>query len=35
MEVVELRWVTSADEDVVTDAERQLMGTLIGRDLID
>jgi len=35
MEVVELRRVTSADGDVVTDAERQLMGTLIGRDLID
>lgn len=35
MEVVELRWVTSADEEAVTDAERQLMQTLVERDLID
>lgn len=35
MEVVELRWVTSADGELVTDAERQLIGTLVGLDLID
>ena len=35
MEVVELRWVTSGDVAVVTDAERQLMTTLVERDLID
>lgn len=34
-EVVELAWVTSADGDVVTDAERQLMETLAERNLID
>lgn len=34
-EVVELRWVTSGDGAVVTDAERQLMTTSVERDLID
>jgi 8-oxo-dGTP diphosphatase len=35
MEVVDLAWVTSADGDLVTDAERQLMATLVKRALID
>lgn len=35
MEVVELAWVTSADGDRVTDAERQLFRTLRAADLID
>lgn len=35
LEVVELAWVTSADGDLVTNAERQLMMTLVERNLID
>jgi 8-oxo-dGTP diphosphatase len=34
-EVEELRWVTSEDADLVTDAERQLMTTLVSKNLID
>jgi 8-oxo-dGTP pyrophosphatase MutT (NUDIX family) len=35
MEVVELAWVTTADGDRVTDAERQIMAILHGRGLVD
>ncbi|GAB3766241.1 NUDIX hydrolase [Microlunatus parietis] len=34
-EVEELAWVTSADGDRVTEAERELMATLVARGLID
>lgn len=34
-EVEELAWVTSADGTRVTEAERELMATLVDRDLID
>lgn len=35
MEVVELAWVTTADAERVTDAERQIMAILHDRDLVD
>lgn len=35
MEVAELAWITSSNGDLVTDAARQLMDTLVQRDVID